>query len=384
MNRRSQSSWTQRSPQALLVCLLGALLGLFLAGCGSSSRVPPTTGGGGGRPTGAPLNRTLPTPQRNQAGYQFASQSLSAVPGGEVSALGVAPAGTESLVAHAPAQDLLVVRNGVALTPAETTFPARAASLAQVGTRVLAGTGEVGQAAGGDVYERLETSPGAFSWSRVLDTDAEVAVVSSASGGAIAAVDTSNATGPRLYRYDSTSGQFSAGASFSFRPRAVLELNGEVYVGGSDASGQPHLEVVGAGARTYSLQAAAAGERAEVCALIQVEDDQGQPLVAAALAVYDATSGAPLRGQILLVRQTADPIGALNGDAPTSLAWIDQALSIGSAGGQLLFRDANGTLVAEPGFAQVDRVTSLLTRGDTLLIGCGGNAGAELRIRTRR
>ncbi|HBP19898.1 MAG TPA: hypothetical protein DEA08_19170 [Planctomycetes bacterium] len=382
MNRSRQSVWTQRSAQALLVC---ALLGLFLAGCGTSSRVPPTTGGGGGRPTGAPLNRTLPTPQRNQAGYAFASQSLSAVPGGEVSALGIAPAGTESLVAHAPAQDLLLVRGGVALTPAETTFPARAASLAPVGTRVLAATGEAGQAAGGDLYQRLETSPGAFTWSRVLDTDAEVAVVASTSGGAIAAVDTSNASGPQLYRYDSVSGQFSAGASFSFRPRAILELNGQVYVGGADASGQPHLEVVGAGARVYTLQAAATGERAEVCALIQVEDDQGLPLVAAALAVYDATSGAPLRGQILLLDgQVADPIGALNGDAPTALAWIDRALSIGSARGQLLFRDANGTLVAEPGFAAVDRVTSLLARGDTLLIGCGGSAGAELRIRTRR
>ncbi|MEZ6187838.1 MAG: hypothetical protein R3F62_22865 [Planctomycetota bacterium] len=147
-------------------CLVVGLFGVWGGGCG------PSTSGGGGRPfQGGPGG--APTAaggvNRDPLGYTFSVAQLSSVVGGRVTALaGVPGTPTDDLAAHAPLQQVTRLSQGL---PAalETTFAARAQDLVGLGTQVFAATADRSLNGVGDVFRRVEVTPGVPSWSAVAD-----------------------------------------------------------------------------------------------------------------------------------------------------------------------------------------------------------------------
>ncbi|MGE0709168.1 MAG: hypothetical protein AB7N76_19630 [Planctomycetota bacterium] len=379
----------RRAIKAML--LAGAACSLLVACAAGSAPLPPTTGGGGGRTGGSGIPQALPSPNRDPLGYRLDSVPLSSVPDGEVSALGIATAGTQSLAGLAPAQD--VVRLDQARVSAtETTLAARARSVATVGSLVFAATSEPGQPGAGDVYLRRETSPGTFTWSVALDTAADVAVVGSSGAGAVAAVGTSAGAPPRLHRYDAGSGTFAAGPSLgSVAPVALVEwpqASGDLYVGGTDGAAPRLIRVRGAATEVLAIPALSGGQagvREEVTGFAWARNQVGSQVLLIATGSFDGL-GRGVGGQLLVYDGALFlSLWSSTQEAATALAITpEQQVYLGTSAGQLLYFDG-ATMIPEPGFPAVSRVTSLLARdGGSLLVGCRTSGGALLVVRARK
>ncbi|MBL4848027.1 MAG: hypothetical protein JKY65_21130 [Planctomycetes bacterium] len=386
MSRKRNTAW------AVLAGLLSAFV---LTACDSSnSRLPPVTGGGGGQTTGGPTARSLPVPDRDLLGYAMLSVPLNAVVNGEVSGLGIAPNATDSLAAVTPTNDVLLVRQNVALQPAETTLSAAGRSVASVGSQVFVATGERGLTAAGGISLREETSPGVFTYSAALNSTADVAVVTTNVLAAVAAVDSSATLPPTLYRFDPAQRIFVASVALgAVSPTAVVSWpagSADVYVGGTSGSGGrvQLIRVRGSAIEVLAIpsQNTAAGDREQVTGFAAGQDAQGAEVLLIAVTTF-SSSGAPLDGRVLFYDGLAFvSVAAFSGDGPTAIAFTaENQLYIGMAQGRLLAFDPAQGFVAEPGFPTVSRVTSLLARDrGSLLVGCRTSAGALLVVRTRR
>lgn len=374
--------------------LLAWLTLAVLAALGGCAGRGPSNTGGGGRPstgTSGPL-AALPPPQPDPLGYDLASASVNAVTGGEVRGLAAQPGTADaSLVAHAPlAQVASVVSVSVTL---ETSLPFAIGDLASVGTLAFACTSDPAVAGSADLYRRVETTPGAPAWARVLDTSGSRAALATSANQVLLAVSDAAGQSASLVRLGPASAAVIDSAALgSLRPLAVREYptgSGTIYVGGADPAGDLALVRLRGGLlETVSVPmgAPAAGLRQEISALEVVRDGAGNELLVVAVAVWDLASGAPSEGAFFLHDGNGTTsLPGLTGDAPTALAWQDQTVVAGSATGRLLLLDPSTGWQDAPGFPGVDRVTRLLARDRRhLLVGCQSASGAVLVIRTGR
>ena len=87
-------------------------------------------------------------------------------------------------------------------------------------------------------------------------------------------------------------------------------------------------------------------------------------LLFVAVASWDTQSGAPIGGFLLATSGAGfDVVRSYSGDAPTALAWEDDTIYVGTAGGQLSYRDANGLWNDESGLPAHTTITSLVPLG---------------------
>ncbi|MCA8921096.1 MAG: hypothetical protein KDD82_04765, partial [Planctomycetes bacterium] len=78
-----------------------------------------------------------------------------------------------------------------------------------------------------------------------------------------------------------------------------------------------------------------------------------------------------------------DVVRSYSGDAPTALAWEDDTIYVGTAGGQLSYRDANGLWNDESGLPAHTTITSLVPLGGgRFYLGSANATGALLVLRT--
>ncbi|MCA8923128.1 MAG: hypothetical protein KDD82_15035 [Planctomycetes bacterium] len=374
-------------------CVVVGLLGVAGGGCG------PSTSGGGGRPftgggpTGAP--NSAGGAQRDPLGYSFGLAQVSSVSGGTVTALAAVPGTTaDSLAAHAPLQQVnrLVQGQPGAL---ETTFAGSAVDLVELGNAVFAATGNRALNGVGDVFRRVEPTPGAPTWSPVLDTnDREATVAALTSGNQLVAATGGEGGAGTLWTLDGTSLAIVSSLSLGAQvPTASLEFpagSGDVYVGttsnatGGSAAGL--LRVSGGAIQSLNLPSAGAqaGVREQVTALVRTPSATGVDQLAVAVARVSLASGAPLGGAVYVTDGASFTLVATlaTNDAPTALASTDNTLYVGTALGQLLYLDG-GAIQTEPGLPALTRIDSLLVRdAKTLVIGGQNTAGAVAVTRT--
>lgn len=107
-------------------------------------------------------------------------------------------------------------------------------------------------------------------------------------------------------------------------------------------------------------------------------------LVFLAVGSFDRATGLAAGGALIAFNgQDFEIMANYAGDAPTSLAWIDDTLYVGTAQGTLSYRDDNGQLIAETNVPTNTGILALLARdADTLAIGAKTNDGGFLFVRT--
>ena len=103
-----------------------------------------------------------------------------------------------------------------------------------------------------------------------------------------------------------------------------------------------------------------------------------------AIASRDTQSGAPIGGFLLATTGSGfTVVRSFSADAPTALAWEDDTIYVGTATGQLSYRDANGLWSDESGIPTHDTITSLVALGGgRFYLGSANATGALLILRT--
>jgi len=103
-----------------------------------------------------------------------------------------------------------------------------------------------------------------------------------------------------------------------------------------------------------------------------------------AIASRDTQSGAPIGGFLLASTGSGfTVVRSFSADAPTALAWEDDTIYVGTATGQLSYRDASGLWSDESGIPTHDTITSLVgLGGGRFYLGSANATGALLILRT--
>jgi len=359
-------------------------------GCSSGSG-----GSGGGTPgttsfaVGA-IGSQLTTPNRAQ-GYQFSTQNLNQVAGaGEVVALGaVSPTSTDSLAVIAPS--LEAIRVGATGNVSEGGFLAPGTSVATVGTLTYVATGDDATAGNGDLFQRNAGT----GFPVALDTNRDHMVVA-AVGSEIVAAAGGGAAGEIYHLTNPTAQTFSSVASLgSVTPTAIAGYDGLVYMAARDnVSGSPRLFRTTLSGAVEEVSVSFSGDVTAMAAIPTTAavntTNTGFPAYVLAMTVgsFDSNGNA-VSGSVLLSDGTDfETTIQMGGDAPTSMAWIDDTLYVGTANGALKYRDVTSgsppahTYLDEPNLPAFDSITSLrVIDGDTLLIGGAGAQGAQIAIR---
>lgn len=354
-----------------LTTTAAAALALGAAGCSGSSSG--SSGTAPGSTTSAATTSALPTPTR-AASYGFRSMSAGTNPDDAVSGLAIAPNGSD-LLAISANRALLVGGQ----TSEEAALSARATSLVSANGDAFLGTAD----GAGDLYQR-----GAGSWTLVNDAPFDELHVASVAGAPVALVGGAGLVG-ELWTLDA-GGQASSTASLgSSLPTAAVGFRGETWVGVTDeASSAASLRRVAGGAvesLALPLGAPAPGAAQRVTDMLVVTDQNGTELLVLSVATFDVTAGTAVDGAVLSSSDglTFAALVTFTQDAPTSLAWQDQTLYAGLAGGRLVYRDANGGWPEETGLPPTTGIFSLLSiDADTLVIGARDASGALVLVRS--
>ena len=365
--------------------LVGLSLIALLAGCSSGNgsglaSTPITTGGGVGVVTSG-----LPTVQRDAVGYTFDSRQLNTVQGaGAVSAIGVVPVSTTSLVAAAPLNEVFRAEAGG--TPTEGAFFSPVSSFATLDFDAFAATADSRVASNGDVFIRNEISSTNFEWISILDTSYSEAVVAVA-GSQVYAIAGGPAQSGQIYQYNSV--DFASVATLgSHIPTAAADFKGDLLIGATfaNATGGPaSLHRLRSGLlQQIQLPGAAGGNgvRQEVTALLSITNANGLDFtLIVAVGSFDGNGNA-LGGYLLASNGSQfETMASYANDAPMGLAAIDDTVYVGLDSGKLQYRQDDGTWADEPNFPQVESITSLRTLdAATLAIGAQ-NGGAVLVLR---
>jgi mono/diheme cytochrome c family protein len=363
-----------------------------LAGCSGGG----SSGGGGGGtapPVSGPgvVTSALPVLDRDAVGYTFTTESLNSVVGaGRVDALGIAPNATDSLAVSSPLNE--ITRIDAAGTTAEDSFFAPASSLANVGTFVFAGTRDRTTSGNGDVFARTELAPGSYNWTTAINSSRSEAYVVSTGGQLYALLGGADQAG-EIWSLNQADGTFSQTAAIgSWIPTSATARGSDVYVGATRnglGGGEAQLirmrlgvteeiAIPGAGAGGNTRQ-----EITGMATIANVGSGAGSETIVMTVGTFDLASNTPLGGFVVATNGTDfEVMNSYAQDAPTCLAFIDSTIYVGLANGGLEYRQADGSWTQESLPAN-NGVFSLLARDDaTLLIGCRGQNGALLVVRT--
>lgn len=379
-----------------LVAAILAASGFAVAGCSGGGG-----GGGGGFSVAPPIttgsvSSDLPTVSRDPLGYTWSTHDVSTVRGSRVTALGVAPTGTQSFVAHFPLARVDVYDG--ALAPGGTLF-FDAQSMAAVGTRSFAATANALRAGAGDVFEFRNNR-----WDVILNSADNEAVVGVVDSQLYAATGGINKRG-ELRRIDiTTSASSSVALMDSCVPTAIGERNRELWLGATSnaqTGGKARLFRLSNGTTLEEHAIPGSGEgtlnvRHEITAFASVAIVKsgsvagvgsgavapvGTAVLVFSIGGFDVASNDGVSGSIVATDGKAfEVLHSFTDDAPTALAFIDNTIFVGTAKGKVLYRAASGTFVDEPGVpATLTGIESLLARDSaTLLIGGKSVQGAFL------
>ena len=354
-----------------LTTTAAAALALGAAGCSGSSSG--SSGTAPGSTTSAATTSALPTPAR-AASYGFQSVSAGTNPDDAVSGLAIAPNGSD-LLAISANRALLV--SGQANE--EVALSARVTSVVSANGDAFLGTAD----GAGDLYQR-----GAGTWTLVNDAPFDELRVASVAGAPVALVGGAGLVG-ELWTLDG-SGQASSTASLgSSLPTAAVGFRGETWVGVTEeATSAASLRRVAGGAvesLALPLGPPAPGAAQHVTDMLVVSDQNGTELLVLSVATFDLTAGTALDGVVLASSDGLGfaPLVTFAQDAPTCLAWQDQTLYAGLAGGRLVYRDLNGGWPEEAGLPLTTGIFSLLSvDADTLVVGARDASGALILVRS--
>lgn len=369
-----------------VAALIAATTAFGVVGCSG--------GGGGGGGVGSTaagstgqVSSGLPTPSRDAAGYSFASFYTPAVniQGATVSAMQVAPVGTQQgvLIADSPFSNVAAAASG---SPAnfEVKLNFDASSMATIGTATYAATANRDAPGAGDLYVR-DNATG--TWTLIEDSgdnEMVVAAVTSSdfytargsiesamkikwNGTEIAAVNSARPTAATGFK-----GKLVVGASFSGAnggAASLYQLNGstpqEIKIPVNGIGGGVFQEVTGMTVAQITSGGSVTGE-----------------FLFVSVGEFDITGNA-LSGSVMVTHdgQVFEPIANYNGEAPTSIAWVDSTIFVGTSGGALQYRDDQGLMVDEPGLPTLQGISSLTVNGTDLYIGATTAAGAEVFVR---
>ena len=350
-------------------------------------------GGGGGGGTGSTaagstgqVSSGLPTPSRDAAGYSFNSFYSPAVniKGAQIAAMHVAPVGTQQgiLIADSPFSNVAGVASGTAAV-FETKFNFDASSFATIGTQTFAATANRDAPGAGDLYVRDANG----NWTLSEDSGENEMVVAAVSSADLYTARGSIAS-PMKIKWNGT----EIAAVNSARPTAAIGFKGKLVVGAS-VSG-----ATGGAASLYQLNGSTAsqikipangiggGVFQEVTSMQVAQVTSGTSVTGEFLFVavgeFDINGNA-LGGSVMVTTdgKVFEQVANFNRDAPTSLAWIDSTIYVGSAAGTLSYRDTKGVMIAEPGLPTLSGIQSLTVHGTDLYIGATTSAGAEVFVR---
>lgn len=351
-------------------------------------------GGGGGGGVGSTaagstgqVSSGLPTPSRDAAGYSFASfyQPAVNIQGATVSAMQVATVGTQTgvLIADSPFSNVAAAASG---SPAnfEVKLNFDASSMATIGTQTYAATANRDAPGAGDLYRRDDATG---TWTLIEDSGDNEMVVAAVSSSDLYTARGSVESAMKI-KWNGT----EIAAVNSARPTAATGFKGNLVVGATFAGS------TGGAASLYELNGSTpteikipvngigGGVFQEVTGMTVAKINSGTTVTGEFLFVsvgeFDITGNA-LSGSVLVTTdgQVFEQIANYNGDAPTSIAWVDSTIFVGTAGGALQYRDAAGDMIDEPGLPTLQGISSLTVNGTDLYIGATTSVGAEVFVR---
>lgn len=347
-------------------------------------------GGGGSASTAAgstgQVSSGLPTPSRDAAGYSFSSfyQPSVNIQGAQIAAMHVAPVGTQQgiLIADSPFSNVAGVASGTAAV-FETKFSFDASSFATIGTQTFAATANRDAPGAGDLYVRDANG----NWALSEDSGENEMVVAAVTTSDLYTARGSIAS-PMKIKWNGT----EIAAVNSARPTAAIGFKGRLVVGASFSG------ATGGAASLYTLKGSTAtqvkipangvggGVFQEVTSMEVAQVTSGSAVTGEFLFVavgeFDINGNA-LGGSVMVSSDgaTFEHVANYNSDAPTSLAWIDSTIYVGSAAGTLRYRDAKGVMIDEPGLPTLSGIQSLKANGTDLYIGATTGFGAEVFVR---
>lgn len=380
--------------KTLTLTLTAAVISAIGVGCSggsggggrSGTTTPPVTGNG-------TVTSSLPTVQR-AATYAFNEYQLNNVVGaGRVIAVGVAPNATDTLVVSAPLNEIeRLDANGLTT---EDSFFTPPSSIAAYDTATFVALADWSSAGAGDIFVRQGTR-----YSLFLDTPQSEAYVASIESDVFALTGGQGEQG-EVMQLDPVSFSFQSVASLgSAIPTSIARKDGVLYVGGTSnqaGGGAAQLFRVLGGAVEAVQIPGAGGARQQVTSMLSVAPavsgsttgtgsgttagtgSSTGDILLLAIATYDGT-GRPLNGFVAATNgKDWETVISLPNAAPTSLAFIDNTVYVGSSDGSVQFRAADGSWMDEPGLPANDGVFSLLVRDhQNLMIGARGANGALL------
>lgn len=347
--------------------------------------------GGGSAQTAAgstgQVTSGLPTPDRDAQGYSFASfyQPAVNIQGATVSAMQVAPVGTQRgiLIADSPFSNVAAAASGTAAN-FEVKLNFDASSMATIGTGTYAATSNRDAPGAGDLYLRNDTTG---AWTLVEDSGDNEMVVAAVSSSDLYTIRGSLESAMKI-KWNGT----EVAAVNSARPTAATGFKGKLVVGATFAGS------AGGAASLYQLNGSTpdeikipvngigSGVFQRVTGMTVAQITSGGQVSGEFLFVsvgeFDIT-GVPLSGNVMVSTdgKVFEQVANYNGDAPTSIAWVDSTIFVGTAGGALQYRNAAGDMVDEPGMPTLQGISSLAVDGTDLYIGATTSIGAEVFVR---
>ena len=364
-----------------------------MAGCSDSG----SSGGGGGVASTAPgatagqISSALPTAARDANGYNIQPffTPTTTLKGGSITAMEVAAIGTQSgvIVADSPFSNISAVASGSSTFETKLFFDATSFATTTSGSVVttFAATANRNAPGAGDLWSRDATG----AWKLAYDSRDNEATVAVLGSNAWAATGTEGGSTTVLM----DQGGWNSVATIQSRiPTTSIGHDGEYWVGGSDSAltgGSAYL-YHGSGTTFDELPMPSPTIGANVfqrvtsmvsVATVATTGKASMKLLFVSVAEFDI-NGAALGGRVLLTDGTDfETLKSFTNDAPLSMIWADDTIYVGTASGELLFRDAKGDWQNDSVLANTG-IHTMALEGDKLYLGVSTSAGAAVFLRT--
>lgn len=344
------------------------------------------------------ISSSLPIVTRDMGGYFFGTTVVNPVSGGAVNAISVANTASGDLFAASePVHEIDRVSNGSSTTLG--TLPFRVTTMAAIASTsgmldVYAAQADTLTGANGDVYRLTPGGP-----LLAFDSSQSEAYVAAAGGTVLALLGGEGQPGQMVdMNAIGAVGSLASTSITNAIPQRAVDFNGLVYIGGTDnvvGGGQARMFRTALDGNvqevTLPFAQSAPGMRQEFVGMVTIQGTtagtlQATPiqLLCVAVAYFDRMTRAPAGGTVALHDGTGwETLATLFGETPTSLAFIDNTIYMGTTSGRLLYRMNDGTWLDEPNLPLSQGVYSLFVRdAKTLAIGVQTQTGAQLLVRT--
>lgn len=372
---------------------LAALVASTAVGIGCTGGSSSSRGGTAAASTGN-INSGLPTENRGAA-YNtttvFAPQG--SIAGAKINAMAVATLGTATgvIASEAPFSNIYAVASSSNTFEAKLFFDANMIARVDSGatTDYYASTSSREAPGAGDVWQRVNNN-----WQLAYDTADNEAVVATVNSGAWTGFYVAHGSidGSTTVVRQAAGGFTSIATIQSEVPTNAISYKGDLWIAtrSSEATGGgAKLQRYTGGGNFDEVMMPVAlvgqGVYQNVTSMIEIatasSGSVAMPILAVAVGEFNE-QGAAISGTVMISNGTDfEVIANYQGEAPTSLAWIDDTVYVGTSGGKVQYRDANGEMQDESTLPANNGVYSLVVTGDELYIGAAINTGPAIFVR---